>query len=113
MLTAGYAHSQHNTSNSFQQPYFTALFDVLAQNNKNISNLLHILLNSGGFARKSLSTTSKSNMLAEGGVSTLATASYTARCAWLLTNGARIEKEALYKTFAHQTAHGHILAVND
>ena len=88
-------------------------FLYFAKKGKNISDLLHIQLNSGGFARKSLSTTSKSNMLAEGGVSTLATASYTARCAWLLTNGARIEKEALHKTIAHQTAHGHILAVND
>ncbi|MEA4990298.1 hypothetical protein SDC9_29662 [bioreactor metagenome] len=88
-------------------------FSGLFIKRKNISNMLHILLNSGGFARKSLSTTSKSNMLAEGGVSTLATASYTARCAWLLTNGAIIEKKALHKIVAHQTAHGHILAADD
>ena len=50
-------------------------FLYFAKKGKNISDLLHIQLNSGGFARKSLSTTSKSNMLAEGGVSTLATAS--------------------------------------
>lgn len=54
-------------------------FLYFAKKGKNISDLLHIQLNSGGFARKSLSTTSKSHMLAQGGVIALTATSYATR----------------------------------